>query len=40
MVENKKGLTIEQLEERFEMVVATKGSSDDSNHDEWVVIKV
>jgi hypothetical protein len=24
----KLGLTIEQLEERFEMVVATKGSSD------------
>ena len=29
MVENKKGLTIEQLEERFEMVVASKGSSDE-----------
>jgi hypothetical protein len=24
------GLTIEQLEERFEMVVATKGSSDET----------
>jgi hypothetical protein len=30
MIENKKGLTIEQLEERFEMVVASKGSSDET----------
>ena len=26
----KNGLTIEQLEERFEMVVASKGSSDET----------
>ena len=31
MVQNQKGLTIEQLEERFEMVVASKGSSDETS---------
>ncbi len=41
MVQNQKGLTIEQLEERFEMVVASKGSSDDDlNPDEWITIKL
>lgn len=33
-------LTIEQLEERLEMVVASKGSSDNSNPEEWVDIAV
>lgn len=40
MNNNKNALTIEQLEERYEMIVASKDSNNENlNPNEWVNIK-